>query len=389
MRYIKYIILSAVLLLAFQTKAQVKAVLSVENEVVVDGNYEFVIVVRTADNNTDGSLYMGNADFVLDYNNSLFTNPTFEKIDNSTSLPNSLGEESTVNLLVDLNLNTTMAVTTNSAVPDPHLIINLNGINPGSASAFMNNVPAIDDTACEYRIGKFRITGLNDPTTTEIGLNWITDGNIPTDVYSYDSAAPYLGNRANVTFADGECATGLPIELISFSGENIGNHNQLYWKTSTEQNSDYFEVQKSADGANFNRIGQVEAAGTSLQSRSYDMIDGVPFMGISYYRLKMVDKDGSFSYSNIVAISIRLDGSIAVFPVPAQESLSLVYDSNNTGTVTINVVDAIGQMLVSRTEGVSQGFNNFKLDISQLPVGAYFINVIDGNESKVRPFIKK
>jgi len=332
---------------------------------------------------------MGNADFVLDYNNSLFTNPTFEKIDNSTSLVNSLGESSTVNLLIDLNLNTAMAVTMNSAVPDEHLIINLNGINPGSASAFMSNVPKIDDTACEYRIGKFRITGLNDPATTDAGLNWITEGSIPTDVYSYDSMDPYLGSRADITFADGECAGGLPIELMIFRGENDGNYNQLYWKTSTEQNSDYFEVQKSADGTNFNRIGQVDAAGTSLQVRSYNFTDEVPYMGVSYYRLKMIDRDGSFSYSNIVAIAIKLDDSIAVFPVPAQESLSIVYDSSNTGTVTINVVDAIGQMLVSRREGVTQGFNNFQLDISQLPVGSYFVNVIDDNGYKVRPFIKK
>lgn len=388
MRYIKYIILSAVLLLAFQAEAQVKTVLSVENEAVVDGDYQFSIFIRTADDNTDGPLYMGNADFVLAYDHTLFTNPTFEKVDNTTALVNSQGEETTVNLLIDLNLNTAMGTATNTAVPEKHVIVNLSGINP-SASNFMSNVPAIDDTSCEYRLGTFRITGLNDPAVTSAGLNWVMDGAILTEVFSYEPVEPFTSYRADVSTGNEDCASSLPIELVEFRGHNEGDYNQLYWKTSTEQNSDYFEVQKSADGANFNRIGQVAAAGTSLQARSYDFQDDQPYMGVSYYRLKMVDRDGSFEYSNIVAIAINLDDSIAVFPVPAQASLTVVYDSNNTGTVTVNVVDAIGQLLVTRTEGVSQGFNNFQLDISQLPVGAYFVNVVDDNGLKVRPFIKK
>jgi len=389
MRYIKYIILSAVLLLAFQAKAQVKTVLSVENEAVVDGDYQFSIFVRTADDNTDGPLYMADADFVLAYDHTLFTNPTFEKVGNTTALINSQGEETTVNLLIDLNLSTAMATATNTAVPEKHVIVNLSGVGPGSMSNFISSVPAIDDTSCEYRIGTFRITGLNNPAVTSAGLNWVLDGSIPTDVFSYESVDPFVGYRTDISIGSENCASSLPIELLSFNGRNEGNYNQLYWKTSTEQNSDYFEVQKSTDGASFNRIGQVDAAGTSLQARSYDFQDNQPYMGFSYYRLKMVDRDGSFTYSNIVAIAIKLDDSIAVFPVPAQESINIVYDSNNTGTVTVNVIDAIGQLLVTRTEGVAQGFNNFKLDISQLPVGAYFVNVVDDNGLKVRPFIKK
>ena len=81
--------------MAFQMEAQqVKAVLSIENEKVVNGNYEFSIYAYTADDNTNGPLYLGNADFVFDYNSSLFTSPTFEKIDNSTDLSNSQGRHS-------------------------------------------------------------------------------------------------------------------------------------------------------------------------------------------------------------------------------------------------------------------------------------------------------
>jgi len=387
--HIKYIIFSAVLLLAFQAEAQVNAVLSVENETVVNGNYEFSIIVRTADDNTGGPLYLGNADFVFNYNNSLFTNPTFEKIDNSTALTNSMGQDATVNLLVDLNLSTQLNEAADNAVLGDMLIVNLNGINPADNNALMNNIPRVDATSCIYKIGEFRITGLNDPATADAGLTWVTNGPIPTDVFSYNMST-LDGEQASLDFEDGQCASTLPIELLKFDGENKGDYNQLYWKTATEENSDYFEVQRSTNGTDFTRIGQVQAAGSSLQVRSYDFQDNNPYVGIGYYRLKMVDRDGSFEYSNVVAIAIKLRDNVAVFPVPTFSELSIVYDSVVTGEITVNMVDALGKVLMTRIENTAQGFNQFSYDVSQLPVGAYFINIIDGNEAPiVRPFIKK
>ncbi len=389
MRYIKYIIFSAVLLLAFQAEAQVNAVLSVENETVVNGNYEFSIMVRTANNNTGGPLYLGNADFVFNYNSSLFTNPTFEKISNSTALTNSLGQDATVNLLVDLNLSTQLnEAAENSALGDM-LIVNLNGINPSDNNALMNNIPRVDATSCVYKVGEFRITGLNDPTTAEAGLIWVANGPIPTDLFSYDENT-LDGERVNLDFENGQCTNTLPISLLVFDGWNEGDYNQLVWKTATEENSDYFEVQRSTNGTDFTRIGQVQAAGNSLQVRSYDFQDNQPHLGISYYRLKMVDIDGSFEYSDIVAIAIKLRDNIAVFPVPTSTELSIVYDSVITGEITVNMVNTLGKVLMTRIENTAQGFNQFNYDVSQLPVGAYFINIIDGNEAPiVRPFIKK
>jgi len=390
MRYIKYILFSAVLLLAFQAKAQVKAVLSVENETVVNGNYEFTIIVRTADDNTDGPLYLGNADFVFDYNASLFTNPTFETIDNSTALTNSEGQDATVNLLVDLNLSATqLNASGQSTVSNEMLIVNLNGINPADADALMSNVPKIDGTSCVYKIGEFRITGLNDPSTTDVDLTWIVDGPIPTDVYSYNMST-LDGTQANLRFENGECASTLPVELLALEGQNKGDYNQLYWKTATEQNSDYFEVQRSTNGTDFIRLGQVEAAGTSLQVRSYDFQDNRPHIGIGYYRLKMVDTDGSFTYSNVVAIAISLRDNVAVFPVPTSHALNVVYDAAVTGEITVNVVDALGKTLMTNVENTGQGFNQFEYNVSQLPVGTYFITIFDGSEAPiVRPFIRK
>jgi len=389
MRYIKYIIFSAVLLLAFQAEAQVNAVLSVENEKVVNGNYEFSIMIRTADNNTGGALYLGNADFVFNYNSDLFTNPTFEKIGNSTDLLNSQGQDATVNLLIDLSLSTQLNAAANNSVLGDMIIVNLNGIYPADNNALMSSVPRVDATSCVYKVGEFRITGLNDPSTVDAGLTWVSNGPITTDVYSYNMMT-FDGEQANLQYEDGECGIGLPIELLTFDGWNEGAFNQLVWKTATEENSDYFEVQRSINGTDFMRIGEVQAAGNSLQVRSYDFQDNQPIIGLGYYRLKMVDLDGSFEYSNVVAIPIKLRDNTAVFPVPAFDALNVVYDAAVTGEITVNMVDALGKTLMTNVENTAQGFNQFQYDISQLPAGAYFLNVVDGSEAPiVRPFIKK
>jgi len=389
MRYIKYIVFSLVLLFTFQANAQLTVVLSIENEKVVNGNYEFSIMLRTADDNIGGPLYLGHADLVFNYNSGLFTNPTFEKISNSTSLLNSQGQGSTVNLLVDLNLNTQLNSAANNAILGDMLIVNLNGIPPTDNSALMDNIPVIDATPCIYKIGEFRITGLNDPATVDAGLAWVSNGPIPTDVYSYNTNT-LNGEQANLEFENGQCASTLPIALLTFDGWNEGDYNQLVWKTATEENSDYFEVQRSINGTDFVRIGQMQAAGNSSQNRSYDFRDNQPVVGIGYYRLKMVDLDGSFEYSNVIAIPVKLRDNTAVFPVPTTNVLNVVYDSAVPGEITINIVDALGKVLMSNVENTTQGFNQFQYDVSQLPVGAYIINIFNGSEvPTVRPFIKK
>ncbi len=180
----------------------------------------------------------------------------------------------------------------------------------------------------------------------------------------------------NTTLMDGsDCLAGLPIELLSFTGRNINGINELAWKTATEENSDFFEIQKSIDGVNFARIGVVDAAGESLVTLSYTFEDAMPAIGNNYYRLRMVDLDGTFEYSNVVTIATRLYGDISVYPVPANDAIYVAYESDNTSEIQIQVVSFVGQTLLTRTENTVQGLNSFELDISQLATGTYLIQI--------------
>ncbi|MBL0050425.1 MAG: VCBS repeat-containing protein [Bacteroidetes bacterium] len=94
----------------------------------------------------------------------------------------------------------------------------------------------------------------------------------------------------------------LPIELISFSAENKNNINHLTWTTTSETDNDYFEVERSADGINFETIGKVNGAGSTVQVKHYSFDDKKNIYGVIYYRLKQVDFNGNNKYSAIISI---------------------------------------------------------------------------------------
>lgn len=102
-----------------------------------------------------------------------------------------------------------------------------------------------------------------------------------------------------------EMCSILPIELYSFNGHNNENVNELYWVTETEINNDYFTVERSMDGINFVSVADVAGAGNSNSLLDYQLTDYNPYTGINYYRLKQTDFNGSFSYSDLIAIEVN------------------------------------------------------------------------------------
>ena len=99
----------------------------------------------------------------------------------------------------------------------------------------------------------------------------------------------------------------LPVKLISFTGSDINNqYILLKWSTSSEINSKYFELQKSEDGVSFTTFAQVNAAGNTNLIQNYSANDYHPENGYNFYRLKIIDLDGTLSYSNIIAVNFEV-----------------------------------------------------------------------------------
>jgi hypothetical protein len=166
----------------------------------------------------------------------------------------------------------------------------------------------------------------------------------------------------------------LPIEYVNFNGENRGAINHLYWSTASEVNNARFDIERSVDGVNFHKIGEVAGAGMSASLRNYTFDDLQPFIGINYYRLRQVDFDGNAAYSRVVALEVKAqNGDHRFFPNPSQGELTYQSFSSIEEEVQIEVIDVLGRRLQVKQYQTLPGLNQISIDLSAYPAGAYVI----------------
>lgn len=168
----------------------------------------------------------------------------------------------------------------------------------------------------------------------------------------------------------------LPVTLVKFDVAKEGNTVQLNWKTTSETNADYFDVQTSANAKNWISIGKVIATGESSADNKYDFSYTPANSGLSYYRLKMVDKDATFAYSSVKNIDIDGLFGISLFPNPASDFIQ-IQDISANSIKEIRIVAVNGKTVQRQTN------NKTILDIRNLKSGQYVVQIIskDGSTS--------
>ena len=176
----------------------------------------------------------------------------------------------------------------------------------------------------------------------------------------------------------------LPVTLASFYVNKIEKQSLLTWTTSFEMNSNYFEVQKSPDAHTWKSIGNISSGNESDELRTYTFTDLKPFSGENLYRLKMVDRDGTFAYSSIKGVSFDRSGEMFLYPNPVSEKLFI--QSESTDIESIKITDSQGMIKCQLTTLPVDGI---KLDF--LPAGLYLIQVRknDGSTVVQKVFVKK
>ncbi|MEO6820633.1 MAG: alpha-amylase family glycosyl hydrolase [Ginsengibacter sp.] len=173
----------------------------------------------------------------------------------------------------------------------------------------------------------------------------------------------------------------LPVTLISFTGKNNGNNNLLNWKSTNEVNLQSYEIEKSVDGKTFNFLASVNANGSGVYAYNDATISNV---NIVYYRLKSIDKDGQFKYSNIVIIKMNEDGwDIMATPNPFVSSLDIKMESSRSDKAIFVITDFSGRQLFKKTILVNDGNNLVKVpEAGKLAKGTYILSVTIANQTK-------
>ncbi|HNQ12865.1 MAG TPA: T9SS type A sorting domain-containing protein [Bacteroidia bacterium] len=183
-------------------------------------------------------------------------------------------------------------------------------------------------------------------------------------------------------------STPLPIELLFFDAELNNDVVDLRWQTATEKDNDYFTIERSGDGKTFEDISKVKGAGNSTTVRNYSAVDPSPLNGISYYRLKQTDYDGTSTHSEVVSVNYTAKtpeeaNIISVGPNPFSNYFNLEYFMPSDQEVDIMILNINGQIVYNSKEMAYTGTNRFRFeDGSKLAPGNYILT-LQGLDKKV------
>ena len=301
--------------------------------------------------------------------------------------------------------------------------ISLTGV-PGSYTAGATYPLTLTLTDANAVVGGFQIVATNGSSNTQIGSFSTPAGTRlnPSNRLVQSGAQAFSGGLTSWTFNWTAPSTGAPATVEFFYAGNAANGNggtsgdeayfnstatimplpvelskfevtpmedakaKLTWQTNSENNSDYFEIQRSReeDDNVFESIGRIDAAGDATWTIDYAFTDESPILNqTSYYRLKQVDKDESFDYSPIQSVIVKSqETASSVFPNPVQSGkrLNIHFSNNNEQSGFVKLIDMQGKVVfVSKVEMLA-GRNELSFDLPNLPLGQYLFSIERNNQ---------
>ena len=168
-----------------------------------------------------------------------------------------------------------------------------------------------------------------------------------------------------------------PVGLASFVAQKAGNTVSLAWQTANETNAAFFVVERSSNGQQFSEVGKQVARGNSSSINNYHLTDNHPANGSNYYRLKMVDKTGKFTFSKIIYLAVS-SNTIVLSPNPAKDMVKVSVNVAKGSNTRFELYNAAGRKQLSFTKALTDGDNTFNMGLNQLPKGVYYLKA-EGN----------
>jgi hypothetical protein len=184
-----------------------------------------------------------------------------------------------------------------------------------------------------------------------------------------DAAEQNILNGAGSVYIFHTNESSLPVKLATFTADKTENQAVLKWTTTAETNSDFFEIERSFDARKWESAGTVSAATESSEKLSYEFTDRNILKGAILYRLKMVDKDGTFAYSRIRSLTFGEAKGISVYPNPVIERI-YISSENLPEVESIRVINAMGQVVAASSKVTDEG-----MTVGHLSAGIYIIQI--------------
>jgi hypothetical protein len=199
--------------------------------------------------------------------------------------------------------------------------------------------------------------------------------------HAHSCSNPSLYGPATV--ASGVTSTvTLPVILDGFTAVLNNDHTvTLDWNTQLEVNFSHFTIQRSADGANWEDIGTVQAKGNSAVQTDYSFTDEQPLTGTNYYRLALVNMDGTYIYSDIKVLQSATIARISFFPNPAHDYVNVSLGGSTGSQVTILLTSISGRVMQEKTAATGDGVV-VTFPIQNVAAGMYFLTVVHADGAR-------
>lgn len=195
---------------------------------------------------------------------------------------------------------------------------------------------------------------------------------------SLSGSNPYIASASGFTslspFAVGTL-NALPVELSRFQARIVDQIVWLSWTTDSEQNNAYFEIERSTDSRKWTSIGVVNGQGTSYQQHQYQFADDKPLTGTSYYRLRQVDVDGQWEYSQIAPVVFGTGLRLLVYPSPAKDEITIDWGRELDGGERALLVDLSGRQIATLL--IPSDETRKTWNIADQPPGLYRVVLMD------------
>ncbi|WP_018345120.1 T9SS type A sorting domain-containing protein [Cytophaga aurantiaca] len=243
----------------------------------------------------------------------------------------------------------------------------------GSGLSNLQYINIIGATGVTNLNGYWQVTKINATTFDLIGSTFTTGAVFGSTSVQFDQSKLMLGPSTYLGYSGctNPCAP-LPIKLLSFTATKDNGSVKIAWQTIEEKNNDYYVIERSTDGVHFETVTTVRGNRNSSSLLTYDQYDYSPYPGTSYYRLKQVDLDGSFSYSSIAAVEFDSQSDWIVFPNPSKDgSFTIASSFAENEVVTVTVTDVTG----NRVRYYDNSLYAQEMQVSDLASGLYIVSI--------------
>lgn len=229
---------------------------------------------------------------------------------------------------------------------------------------------------------------LSTYASTNSGSNWSYATNIVPNTTLHYITSNNIGSLSMLTlFPTG---INLPVELLYFKGSKKDNSNLLSWATATEQNNEFFNIERSADGVNFKEIGKVYGAGNSSSIIYYQYEDKSPLSGKNYYRLKQTDFNSEYKYSLTVILYNSIGNkNLQISPNPVTGTLNIYIENNTLDKQSFIIMDCFGKTVKRLTiSNCAQPVTKISIPVNDLSPGNYYLKAEGTFTNSSIPFMK-